>query len=289
MGPPGIFPRPLFIGPEDWYTLGKRRRAPVRVDTIGAGELHPALEGGARLTAYCRGRTGMLADDGERWAVLILPGGGYECLAPAEDEPVALAFLAAGIQAFVLEYSVLPAQWPQQFLEGAAALAWMRAHAADYGFRPDRVAVCGFSAGGHLAGHLAASWDHPVLKERLGLTPEQVRPNGAVLCYPVVHQARYLAPLGGGEELEVHRLVRPDHPPAFLWATAGDATVPVGDTLDYARALERCGVPFELHIFADGPHAMGLADRESARDEAHFDAHAAAWHPLCVDWLKGRG
>ena len=43
------------------------------------------------------------------------------------------------------------------------------------------------------------------------------------------------------------------------------------------------------HLFQDGPHAMGLADRESARDEAHYNAHAAAWHPLCIDWLKGRG
>ena len=78
-------------------------------------------------------------------------------------------------------------------------------------------------------------------------------------------------------------------PPAFLWATVGDATVPVENTLDYARALRARQVPFELHLFQDGPHAMGLADRESARDEAHYNAHAAAWHPLCIDWLKGRG
>ena len=81
----------------------------------------------------------------------------------------------------------------------------------------------------------------------------------------------------------------PGHPPAFLWATVGDATVPVENTLDYAHALRARQVPFELHLFQDGPHAMGLADRESARDGAHYNAHAAAWHPLCIDWLKGRG
>ena len=58
-------------------------------------ELCPGLETEAVLTAYCRGRTGLLADDGARWAVLILPGGGYERIAPAEGEPVALAFAAA--------------------------------------------------------------------------------------------------------------------------------------------------------------------------------------------------
>ena len=105
------------------------------------GALCPALETQAVLTACCRGRTGMLADDGARWAVLILPGGGYRRVAPAESEPVALAFAAAGVQAFTLSYSVLPARWPQQLLEGAAALAWLRKHAAQFGFRPDRVAV----------------------------------------------------------------------------------------------------------------------------------------------------
>ena len=160
-------------------------------ETIPVPVLSTILEDSTgRLTTYCRGRTGLLADDGQRWAVLILPGGSYERIAPAESEPVALAFLAAGIQAFVLEYSVLPRRWPQPFLEGAAALAWLRVHAEEYGFRPDRVAVCGFSAGGHLAGWLAARWDHPMLKQQLGLSPEQVRPDAAVLGYPVVHAAR---------------------------------------------------------------------------------------------------
>ena len=231
---------------------------------VSLDELHPALGGGAPETGldiYCRGRTGLLADDGARWAVLILPGGGYERIAPAEGEPVALAFLAAGIQAFVLSYSVLPALWPRQFLEGAAALAWMRANAPELGFRPDQVAVCGFSAGGHLAGCLAGGYA----------------------------EALYLEPLGGAEAPRPDRRVGPGHPPAFLWATVGDATVPVENTLDYAHALRARQVPFELHLFQDGPHAMGLADRESARDEAHYNAHAAAWHPLCIDWLKGRG
>ena len=109
---------------------------------FGPAELHPGLTAGegVRLRAYCREHTGLLADDGKRWAVLILPGGAYRRLAPAESEPVALAFLAAGIQAFVLDYSVLPRRWPQPLLETAAAVAFLRSHAAEYGFRADRVA-----------------------------------------------------------------------------------------------------------------------------------------------------
>ena len=116
-----------------------------------------------------------------------------------------------------------------------------------------------------------------------------MRPDAAILGYPVVHEALYLEPLGGAEVLRPDRRVGPGHPPAFLWATVGDATVPVENTLDSAHALRARQVPLELHLFQDGPHAMGLADRESARDEAHYNAHAAAWHPLCIDWLKGRG
>ena len=255
---------------------------------VGAQQLHQALAGSeAELEIYCRGRTGLLADDGQRWGVLIFPGGGYERIAPAESEPVALAFLAAGIQAFVLSYSLLPQGWPQQFLEGAAAISWVRAHAGEFGMRPNRVAVCGCSAGGPLAGGLSCLWDNPVLKERMGLSPEQVRPDAAILGYPVVNEMRYISPLGGEEELRLDRQVREDHPPAFLWATGEDTTVPLRNTLDYTVALQRAGVPVELHLFARGPHAMGLADRESARDEAHYNAHAAAWHGLCVDWLKG--
>ena len=134
-------------------------------------ELCPGLETEAVLTAYCRGRTGLLADDGARWAVLILPGGGYECIAPAEGEPVALAFAAAGVQAFVLSYSVLPARWPRQFLEGAAALAWLRSRAGTYGFRPDRVAVCGFSAGGAPGGVPVLPVGSPYIKGGAGPGP----------------------------------------------------------------------------------------------------------------------
>ena len=126
-------------------------------EVFSLSDLHPDLaDSPARLSVYARDPVGSVADSAPRWGVLILPGGGYGTVAPAEGEPVALAFLAAGMQAFVLEYSTLPTPWPRPLLEGAAAMAWLRGRAEEYGFRPDRVAVCGFSAGGHLAGSLCA-------------------------------------------------------------------------------------------------------------------------------------
>lgn len=266
-------------------------------EVFGREDLNPRLPGSAtevRLTAYARPRTGMVADTGKRWAVLILPGGGYQVTAPGEGEPVALAFLAAGVQAFVLEYSVAPACWPQAFLEACAAMDFLRRNRDKYGV--DRLVVCGFSAGGHLAGCVANLWGSPLVSEELGLTPDQVRPDGAILSYPVISarpelgmEPCYRTLLGPGPippELSLEESVSRRNPPTFLWSTVTDGTVPVEHTLRYADALRSHGVPFELHVFSSGPHAMGLATGESAWDEAHRDERAAAWQPLCVRWLN---
>lgn len=269
----------------------------MRYEFFSRGELNPRLPESATeisLTAYARPRSGMLADGGARWAVLILPGGGYRTTAYGEGEPVALAFLAAGVQAFVLRYSVAPDRWPQAFLEAAAALAWIRAHAEEYGVRPDRVAVCGFSAGGHLAGCLANLWAEPMLGTRLDLSPAQVRPDRAILCYPVIGagydtSSGTLSRLAEGgalpTRLSLERSVSGDNPPVFLWSTWTDGTVPVKNTLVYAGALLDAGVPCELHVYGWGPHAMGCATPESVWTRDHTDAHAATWLPLCLEWL----
>lgn len=269
--------------------------------SFSASDLHPALGEGstARLRFYGRPKRDFLGEQGGRWAVLICPGGGYEVTAQSEGEPVALAFLAAGMQAFVLDYSVKPARWPQAFLETAASVAFIRARAAEYGIDPGKVAVCGFSAGGHLAGCLANLWAHPVLRERLGLTPEQARPDAAILSYPVVTAREpfgsalsFANLLGEGAdippELSLEDSVTEENPPTFLWATAADGSVPVENTLLYAGALREKNISFELHIYADGPHAMGLATPDSAWNAGYVNPHAATWHGLCVEWLKAR-
>ena len=257
----------------------------------------PAGRSGTRLRIYARPDRGMLAGDGRRWAVIICPGGAYRVVAPAEGEPVALAYLAAGVQAFVLDYSVAPDCWPQAFLELAASVAWVREHAKQFGVDPRRIAVCGFSAGGHLAGCLANLWADPVIGEKLGLSPEQVRPDAAILSYPVITasgpfacQPCFEALMGRGAEtpakLSLEESVTRRNPPAFLWATVTDATVPVENTIAYAATLRAAGVPFELHLFSDGPHAMGLATAECAYRPEQINPHAAHWHELSVEWLR---
>lgn len=263
-------------------------------------DIHPRLPQGKtdiRLTAYARPRSGLLADNGERWAVLILPGGGYFTTAETEAEPVALSFLASGVQAFVLDYSVEPDRWPQQFLEAAAALAFIRCNAEKYGVRADRIAVCGFSAGGHLAGCLCNLWADPLIGEALGLKPEEVRPDAAILSYPVITAGAYgiadcLPRLTGKDplpaeltKLSLETSVTEGNPPSFLWATVTDATVKVENTMLYAWALRAAGIPFELHLYGEGPHAMGICTTESAGNKRYVNAHSATWQPLAVEWL----
>lgn len=265
-------------------------------ETLTAAQFAPALqESSATLKTYARPQEGFLAETDGRWGVIVLPGGGYQVNAKSEGEPTALAFLNAGIQAFLLEYSVAPVRWPQQLLETASAIAWLRANASKYGVAPDKIAVCGFSAGGHLAGCAANLWDYAVIEEKLGLTGEQARPDAAILSYPVITMGEFGSQMTRSnlfgdalamEETSLENSVTDRNPPTFLWATYTDGSVPVENSLMYANALRAHSVPFEMHIFNKGPHAMGLATVESAWQEDHTDERASAWHPLCVSWLK---
>lgn len=263
-------------------------------------DLSPRLPQGqsrVSLTAYCRRDMGLVGDRGGRWAVIICPGGGYQLISPAEGEPVALELLARGVQAFVLRYSVAPDTYPQQLLDLAAAVAFVRKNAVE--FNVNRVAVCGFSAGGHLAGCLSNLWRDPLLTNILGGTPEDYRPDAAILGYPVTSGSEAYGlpdcyrtllgkfPLPEHAALSLETSVTPQNPPTFLWCTVDDPMVPMENTLHYLTALKERGVPAEAHLFASGPHAMAAATADSAfRPEAE-NPHVARWLPLCVEWLKG--
>jgi acetyl esterase/lipase len=254
----------------------------------------PPSETQVTLTVYARARLGFPADDGHRWGLLILPGGGYQVHSLPEAEPVALTFLQAGVQCFVLNYSLVPDRYPQQLLEAGAAVRYLRAHGAEYGI--DRVAVCGFSAGGHLAGLLANLWHLPLLSETLGVPAEVLRPDGAILSYPVVTYSpenqsfsNLLGRKATEEEislLSLERSVTAQNPPTFLWATVTDEMVPVQNAMNYAQALLHAGVSLEFHLFPKGPHVTSVGTAESAYRKGCINPHAAHWTELCAEWLK---
>lgn len=270
-------------------------------ERLGSEQFCPMLppsSTGATLTTYARPKENFLAESGGRTGVLILPGGGYDLISRSEGEPVALAFLGAGMQVFLLNYSVSPDRWPQALLETAAAISYLRGNAVKYGINPGKIAICGFSAGGHLAGCMANLWQDPMFDKFLDLSAEQVRPNAAILCYPVITMGKF-----GGErtrrnlfddgpivaQASLESSVTAHNPPTFLWSTVTDPSVPVENTLMYATSLREQGVPFELHLFPKGPHAMALATEQSAWQAEKINALAANWHNLCIGWLKGLG
>ncbi|MCR5151392.1 MAG: alpha/beta hydrolase, partial [Clostridiales bacterium] len=207
------------------------------------------------------------------FTVIILPGGGYACLAEHEGKGYAQFFAENGIDSFVLNYHISPFTFPEPLLDSRRAVRLVRANAKKYGINPNKIALMGSSAGGHLCA-LTSTYTLPVDGDIVDEIDREVSflPDFQILCYPVIlrpetgyaHNGSYLN-LIGREDKEKERLldpslnVTPSTPPAFIWHTADDQSVNVVNSLMYAKALKDNGVSAETHIFPSGPHGMGLA------------------------------
>lgn len=226
-------------------------------------------------------------------AVVVVPGGGYQGRAEHEKWPIADHFNRAGLHAFVLDYRVSPHRDPEPLLDVSRAVRMIRANADAWKVKPDKIAVLGFSAGGHLTGSLGVFFDRGDATAGDPIDHQSSRPDAIVLCYAVIsskghgHQGSFRHLLGeNASEADLQRMsledqVTQDTPPTFLWHTADDPVVPVENSLLFASALSAHKVPFELHVYPSGHHGMGIASGE--------DAHVGTWGALCVEWLKGMG
>lgn len=230
-------------------------------------------------------------------SVIICPGGGYTFCSPREAEPVAHVWNRAGYHAFVLWYDC---EAPMLGYAPVQQLAWavseVRQKSADWMLDASRIAVCGFSAGGHLAATLGTLWQDDTIFT--GTYAAQRRPDALILGYPVITAGAQahrdsLQRLAGTDcaaqqafSLEKH--VTAQTPPTFLWHTMDDATVPVQNTLLFSQALMHAGVRQEVHLFAHGVHGMSLATADTSDPTAgrYPDAHIATWFPLACTWLQ---
>jgi len=221
--------------------------------------------------------------DGVANSVIVCPGGGYGGRAPHESGPIAEAFNARGFSAYVLDYRVAPYRHPYPLMDAQRAVRLARSHAPE-----GKVAVLGFSAGGHLASTVGTHYDRGDAAATDPVDRASCRPDALILCYPVIgfgphgHQGSGLNLLGEGAPLALIRdlcndlRVTPDTPPTFLWHTADDPGVPVMNSLMFAQACDANGVEFELHVYRSGAHGLGLAPELP---------HVATWVDLAGEWL----
>ena len=227
----------------------------------------------------------------KRPMIVICPGGGYEKLSYREGEPIAMQFLAKGYHACVLRYPVAPGRYPVPLLELGQVMRIIHSHAEEWRVNTDQIIVSGSSAGGHLAGMLGVFWSRQWLADMLETESKVLRPAGMRLCYPVItsDEAQGHLPSFGnllGEQFEedkdklsLEKQVTDDTPPAFLWHTATDGTVPVANSMRMAEALIECGVPGELHIYPEGVHGLSLASEQVRR------ADGSGVEEVCQSWI----
>jgi len=248
--------------------------------------------------------TPILCDErlGVRDAILVIPGGGYGCICDnREGFPIAMAFAARGMNAFVLKYSVgKSAKDHRPLIDASIAMAYIKAHCDEFRIDPKRVSCVGFSAGGHLSGSLGCLWHLPEVIEKAEISYGDNTPLVSVMGYPVVsgvdspHAGSFHNLLGTDtpteEQLKKYSLelcVDEKTRPAFLFHTAADELVPVQNSLTYARALADKKLPFELHIYPYGPHGIALANDVTEMSRADWVVpEAAGWVDDAVRFIR---
>ncbi|HHU03327.1 MAG TPA: alpha/beta hydrolase [Christensenellaceae bacterium] len=246
------------------------------------------------LSLYLISNSYEVAPSRKRPVVIICPGGGFNFLSFREAEPVAIKMLSYGYHAAVLYYSTEPAKFPTQLLQAMAAVNELRSNADEYNIDPDRICIMGFSAGGHVAASLGVFWNKPYYSGLLGIDPEAIMPNALCLGYPVITSGDY-AHEGSIENLEgennrlslsLEKQVSDETPPCFIFHTLYDDIVPIENSILFAKALKIHGVPFELHVFEEGPHGISLGNTEVYDyNSPNLGLPFAAWADLFNSWF----
>lgn len=253
----------------------------------------------AAFVGYIHNNSEEIDPERRRPSVLVIPGGGYAMTSDREAEPIAMRFLAAGYNAFVLRYSVAPSRFPVALLEAAEAISRIRSHADEWHCDPGRVAVIGFSAGGHLAANLATTASDDVMREH-GYDPDAVRPDALMLGYPVItsgplaHRGSFDCLLGDEasdrealESVSIERHIDGRTPPVFAWHTVTDDCVPYENTLMLVDACAKAGVPVEAHLFPHGGHGLALGTAETAWNGTDgIEPCVQQWPTMAIAWLE---
>jgi acetyl esterase/lipase len=231
-------------------------------------------------------------------AVIVMPGGGYVHLAIEKEGGEEARWLNAhGVTAFVLEYRLGPRyHFPSPMLDGARAMRYVRSHAAELGVAKDKIGLWGFSAGGHLAGYLAAVNDNGSSGAEDPIDRVSDRPDFAIVSYgrftmddSIPRKTNMEGLLGDHptkamlDSISVVKLVTKNTSPCFIFSTTADQTVNPMNATAFYDALKQAGVPVELHIFERGQHGTGMAQGMKGMSEL------AIYPTLLANWMEMHG
>lgn len=287
-------------------------------------KLYPDRED-VTLTAYILDYSPVIQFSAKRPGMLICPGGGYEHCSDREAEPVALKFATMGYHAFVLRYSVQNENGhsvedgpvikprlshPAPVREIGMSFILLHEHAEEWLLDTEKIAICGFSAGGHNCAMYAVYWNTELVRDALGVSSDTLRPAAAILGYPLmdlllikevtdsntwkdgVDQISFFGTSDPSDELleklAPERHLSSDTPPCLIWSTAEDGSVPVQQSLVMAKACADANIPFELHIYEQGPHGLSLADITTARSGNQINPTVADWITHAREFLERR-
>jgi len=268
----------------------------------------------ATLTAYLQDAPFDNQISSNRPAIIICPGGAYLGYTEKEAEPVALKFVSEGYQAFVLKYSIGDiARFPAPFIDAARAIMMVRRNGKRWGIDTDKICLCGFSTGGHVAAIFSATWQDDYLGKALNAENELFKPNALLLGYPLLDMHQFVAnnqdksqemktllemmlssiygtatPMKSTmEEWDVKNKITTMYPPTFLWTTAEDSFVGVNDSMNLIKELSACKIPYEFHIFEKGSHGLSLGNQTIGYSEDDVKRHGNThrWVELAINWL----
>lgn len=260
-------------------------------------EIHPLSED-ATLDCFIIDNYEGFSKERKRPGLLIIPGGGYHSVCDREGEPVGLKFLGHDISVFVLKYKTKDLKYPAQIIQALVALNVIRKNAKKWNLDENAIYTMGFSAGGHLCATLGTAYKEEEVLKLLGYTYDDVKVNGMILCYPVLtlkeftHEGSKLNLIGDDQELSEHlsieNRVNSKTPRTFIWYTYNDDVVPMENALIMANALRVNKIPFELHIYEEGPHGLSVSDETSAHDgdDYYINKDVSSWVNLCANWIK---
>ena len=228
-------------------------------------------ERNAVLTAYIQKTESEFSNIKKRPAIIVLPGGGYEFCSDREADPVAFVYLRAGFQVFVLRYSVAEHKaWQNPLNDYEKTYKLICENSKEWAVDTDKIAVIGFSAGGHLAGCAA--------------TVSACKPKAAVLGYAVLNKST--ADWYSKDAPNVTASVDKSTCPCFIFASKNDKTVPIDNTIQFISALNNNGVDYECHIYSNAPHGFSVADETVNSKAMDMCSRVPGWTRDSVEWLK---